>query len=114
MRGCGFVQSCSVGSPPDGAGLSAGFGVPAPHGLSPPGSAFRWKCAWDLSPTAGTKAEEKEPSEMQQNGDKEEDEEGKKEDKNRKFKFMFNIADGGFTGERGQPRVGARSRAVGS
>lgn len=38
--------------------------------------------------------------ETQQNGDKEEDEEGKKEDKNGKFKFMFNIADGGFTGIR--------------
>nr|XP_060482025.1 chromodomain-helicase-DNA-binding protein 5 [Panthera onca] len=44
-----------------------------------------------------TKVEEKEPVETQQNGDKEEDEEGKKEDKNGKFKFMFNIADGGFT-----------------
>jgi len=44
-----------------------------------------------------TKVEEKEPLETQQNGDKEEDEEGKKEDKNGKFKFMFNIADGGFT-----------------
>uniref|UniRef100_A0A8D0RU80 Chromodomain-helicase-DNA-binding protein 5 n=1 Tax=Sus scrofa TaxID=9823 RepID=A0A8D0RU80_PIG len=44
-----------------------------------------------------TKAEEKEPIETQQNGDKEEDEEGKKEDRNGKFKFMFNIADGGFT-----------------
>ncbi|XP_036083865.1 chromodomain-helicase-DNA-binding protein 5 isoform X3 [Rousettus aegyptiacus] len=44
-----------------------------------------------------TKAEEKEPIETQQNGDKEEDEEGKKEDKSGKFKFMFNIADGGFT-----------------
>ncbi|XDA81706.1 hypothetical protein R6Z07F_011637 [Ovis aries] len=44
-----------------------------------------------------TKAEEKEPVETQQNGDKEEDEEGKKEDKIGKFKFMFNIADGGFT-----------------
>ncbi|KAG8505555.1 Chromodomain-helicase-DNA-binding protein 5 [Galemys pyrenaicus] len=44
-----------------------------------------------------TKAEEKEPIETQQNGDKEEDEEGRKEDKNGKFKFMFNIADGGFT-----------------
>lgn len=42
--------------------------------------------------------EEKEPLETQQNGDKEEDEEGKKDDKNGKFKFMFNIADGGFTG----------------
>ncbi|KAJ8780664.1 hypothetical protein J1605_000707 [Eschrichtius robustus] len=44
-----------------------------------------------------TKAEEKEPIETQQNGDKEEDEEGKREDKIGKFKFMFNIADGGFT-----------------
>ncbi|XP_024109843.2 chromodomain-helicase-DNA-binding protein 5 isoform X1 [Pongo abelii] len=44
-----------------------------------------------------TKAEEKEPIETQQNGDKEEDDEGKKEDKKGKFKFMFNIADGGFT-----------------
>nr|KAF6443354.1 chromodomain helicase DNA binding protein 5 [Molossus molossus] len=44
-----------------------------------------------------TKVEEKEPIETQQNGDREEDEEGKKEDKNGKFKFMFNIADGGFT-----------------
>uniref|UniRef100_A0A8C7AIY3 Chromodomain helicase DNA binding protein 5 n=1 Tax=Neovison vison TaxID=452646 RepID=A0A8C7AIY3_NEOVI len=44
-----------------------------------------------------TKVEEKEPLETQQNGDKEEDEEGKKDDKNGKFKFMFNIADGGFT-----------------
>ncbi|KAB0394682.1 hypothetical protein E2I00_008476, partial [Balaenoptera physalus] len=43
-----------------------------------------------------TKAEEKEPIETQQNGDKEEDE-GKREDKIGKFKFMFNIADGGFT-----------------
>ncbi|XP_036203727.1 chromodomain-helicase-DNA-binding protein 5 isoform X3 [Myotis myotis] len=50
----------------------------------------------DLRPD-DTKAEEKEPMETQQNGDKEEDEEGKKEDKNGKFKFMFNIADGGFT-----------------
>ncbi|VCW97173.1 unnamed protein product, partial [Gulo gulo] len=44
-----------------------------------------------------TKVEEKEPLETQQNGDKEEDGEGKKEDKTGKFKFMFNIADGGFT-----------------
>lgn len=49
-------------------------------------------------PTEDTKVEEKEPIETQQNGDREEDEEGKKEDKNGKFKFMFNIADGGFTG----------------
>lgn len=41
--------------------------------------------------------------ETQQNGNREEDEESKKEDKNGKFKFMFNIADGGFTGtEAGQ------------
>ncbi|XP_078186306.1 chromodomain-helicase-DNA-binding protein 5 isoform X8 [Callithrix jacchus] len=44
-----------------------------------------------------TKAEDKEPIETQQNGDKEEEDEGKKEDKKGKFKFMFNIADGGFT-----------------
>lgn len=53
---------------------------------------------WVCPPTDDSKAEEKEPIETQQNGDKEEDEEGKKEDKNGKFKFMFNIADGGFTG----------------
>lgn len=53
---------------------------------------------WVCPATDDTKAEEKEPIETQQNGDKEEDEEGKKEDKNGKFKFMFNIADGGFTG----------------
>ncbi|NXJ80506.1 CHD5 protein, partial [Trogon melanurus] len=44
-----------------------------------------------------TKAEEKEPSEAQQNGDKEEEEDGKKDDRNVNFRFMFNIADGGFT-----------------
>ncbi|XP_075762434.1 chromodomain-helicase-DNA-binding protein 5 isoform X8 [Pelodiscus sinensis] len=43
------------------------------------------------------KAEEKEPGETQQNGEKEEEEDGKKEDKNINFRFMFNIADGGFT-----------------
>lgn len=53
---------------------------------------------WVCPPAEDTKAEEKEPIEAQQNGDKEEDEEGKKEDKNGKFRFMFNIADGGFTG----------------
>ena len=53
-------------------------------------------------PPDDTKAEEKEPVETQQNGDKEEDEEGKKEDKIGKFKFMFNIADGGFTGIGGE------------
>lgn len=45
--------------------------------------------------------------ETQQNGDREEDEEGKKEDKNGKFKFMFNIADGGFTGTEGEQETGA-------
>uniref|UniRef100_A0A2K5QED7 Chromodomain helicase DNA binding protein 5 n=1 Tax=Cebus imitator TaxID=2715852 RepID=A0A2K5QED7_CEBIM len=50
----------------------------------------------DLRPD-DNKAEEKEPIETQQNGDKEEEDEGKKEDKKGKFKFMFNIADGGFT-----------------
>lgn len=44
--------------------------------------------------------------ETQQNGDREEDEEGKKEDKNGKFKFMFNIADGGFTGTEVEPWTG--------
>lgn len=53
--------------------------------------------------TDDPKAEEKEPVETQQNGDREEDEEGKKEDKNGKFKFMFNIADGGFTGVDAEP-----------
>ncbi|NXT28674.1 CHD5 protein, partial [Syrrhaptes paradoxus] len=43
------------------------------------------------------KGEEKEHSEAQQNGDKEEDEDGKKDDRNVNFRFMFNIADGGFT-----------------
>ncbi|XP_065593959.1 chromodomain-helicase-DNA-binding protein 5 isoform X2 [Cyrtonyx montezumae] len=43
-----------------------------------------------------TKVEEKEQSEAQQNGDREE-EDGKKEDRNVNFRFMFNIADGGFT-----------------
>lgn len=42
--------------------------------------------------------EEKEQSETQQNGDKEEEEDGKKDDRNVNFRFMFNIADGGFTG----------------
>lgn len=42
--------------------------------------------------------EEREPAEAQQNGNKEEDDEGRKEEKTGKFKFMFNIADGGFTG----------------
>ncbi|XP_017398198.1 chromodomain-helicase-DNA-binding protein 5 isoform X4 [Cebus imitator] len=51
----------------------------------------------DLRPADDNKAEEKEPIETQQNGDKEEEDEGKKEDKKGKFKFMFNIADGGFT-----------------
>uniref|UniRef100_A0A8C0B5M6 Chromodomain helicase DNA binding protein 5 n=1 Tax=Buteo japonicus TaxID=224669 RepID=A0A8C0B5M6_9AVES len=43
------------------------------------------------------KAEEKEQSEAQQNGDREEEEDGKKDDRNMNFRFMFNIADGGFT-----------------
>lgn len=42
--------------------------------------------------------EEKEQSEAQQNGDKEE-EDGRKDDRNVNFRFMFNIADGGFTGK---------------
>ncbi|NXL07237.1 CHD5 protein, partial [Mesembrinibis cayennensis] len=43
------------------------------------------------------RVEEKEQSEVQQNGDKEEEEDGKKDDRNMNFRFMFNIADGGFT-----------------
>ncbi|NXG73390.1 CHD5 protein, partial [Baryphthengus martii] len=43
------------------------------------------------------KAEEKELSEAQQNGDKEDEEDGKKDDRNINYRFMFNIADGGFT-----------------
>lgn len=63
---------------------------------------------WVCPAPDDTKAEEKEPIDMQQNGDREEDEEGKKEDKSGKFKFMFNIADGGFTGigVAGGPRAG--------
>ncbi|NXQ84699.1 CHD5 protein, partial [Nyctibius grandis] len=40
---------------------------------------------------------EEEQSEAQQNGDREEEEDGKKDDRNVNFRFMFNIADGGFT-----------------
>ncbi|KFO76671.1 Chromodomain-helicase-DNA-binding protein 5, partial [Cuculus canorus] len=43
------------------------------------------------------KVEEKEQSEAQQNGDREDEEDGKKDDRNVNFRFMFNIADGGFT-----------------
>ncbi|XP_054147849.1 chromodomain-helicase-DNA-binding protein 5 isoform X1 [Melozone crissalis] len=50
----------------------------------------------EVKPEDG-KEEEKEPSDAQQNGDKEEEEEGKKDDRNINFRFMFNIADGGFT-----------------
>ncbi|NWI26230.1 CHD5 protein, partial [Sula dactylatra] len=44
-----------------------------------------------------SKVEQKEQVEAQQNGDKEEEEDGKKDDRNVNFRFMFNIADGGFT-----------------
>ncbi|NWI91610.1 CHD5 protein, partial [Pitta sordida] len=43
-----------------------------------------------------SKEEDKEQNEAQQNGDKEEEEDGK-DDRNMNFRFMFNIADGGFT-----------------
>nr|XP_033778250.1 chromodomain-helicase-DNA-binding protein 5 isoform X8 [Geotrypetes seraphini] len=46
------------------------------------------------------KPDEKDQAENQQNGEKEmkeEEEEGRKDEKNNRFKFMFNIADGGFT-----------------
>ncbi|XP_042336062.1 chromodomain-helicase-DNA-binding protein 5 isoform X2 [Sceloporus undulatus] len=42
------------------------------------------------------KEEEKELTEVQQNGEKEDEEDGKKDDKSG-IRFMFNIADGGFT-----------------
>ncbi|KAM4703136.1 chromodomain-helicase-DNA-binding protein 5 [Rhinophrynus dorsalis] len=56
----------------------------------------------DKEPKTGddSKLDEKEDCENQQNGEndiKQEDDEGKKEDKSGKYKFMFNIADGGFT-----------------
>ncbi|XP_029434364.1 chromodomain-helicase-DNA-binding protein 5 isoform X6 [Rhinatrema bivittatum] len=47
-----------------------------------------------------SKVDDKEAAENQQNGEKEtkeEEEEGRRDEKNSKFKFMFNIADGGFT-----------------
>ncbi|XP_063292269.1 chromodomain-helicase-DNA-binding protein 5 [Pelobates fuscus] len=53
----------------------------------------------DPKPVEENKPDEKDCN-TQQNGEneiKQEDEEGKKEDKNGKYKFMFNIADGGFT-----------------
>lgn len=54
-----------------------------------------------ISSADEVKTEEKEPAEPQQNGEKE-DEDGKKDDKNG-IRFMFNIADGGFTGEHVDP-----------
>lgn len=71
----------------------------------PSGQTVNMAC---LSLPDDPKAEEKEPMETQQNGDREEDEEGKKEDKNGKFKFMFNIADGGFTGMGVRQQTGTR------
>uniref|UniRef100_A0A669QSX9 Chromodomain helicase DNA binding protein 5 n=1 Tax=Phasianus colchicus TaxID=9054 RepID=A0A669QSX9_PHACC len=64
-------------------------------------SLVRKKVVWAgvisrVCPAEDTKVEEKEQSETQQNGDKEE-EDGKKDDRNVNFRFMFNIADGGFT-----------------
>ncbi|CAH2319710.1 chromodomain-helicase-DNA-binding 5 isoform X1 [Pelobates cultripes] len=53
----------------------------------------------DPKPVEENKPDEKDCN-TQQNGEneiKQEDDEGKKEDKNGKYKFMFNIADGGFT-----------------
>ncbi|XP_067328902.1 chromodomain-helicase-DNA-binding protein 5 isoform X2 [Anolis sagrei] len=50
----------------------------------------------DSKPAEEVKEEEKEQSETQQNGEKETEEDGKKDDKN-STRFMFNIADGGFT-----------------
>uniref|UniRef100_A0A8C5QGR0 Chromodomain helicase DNA binding protein 5 n=1 Tax=Leptobrachium leishanense TaxID=445787 RepID=A0A8C5QGR0_9ANUR len=54
----------------------------------------------DPKPDEENKSEGKEDPSNQQNGEnyiKQEEEEGKKDDKNGKNKFMFNIADGGFT-----------------
>uniref|UniRef100_A0A8D0BGU7 Chromodomain helicase DNA binding protein 5 n=1 Tax=Salvator merianae TaxID=96440 RepID=A0A8D0BGU7_SALMN len=51
---------------------------------------------WCFCQAEDIKAEEKEHGEVQQNGEKEDEEDGKKEDKN-SARFMFNIADGGFT-----------------
>nr|XP_008121362.1 PREDICTED: chromodomain-helicase-DNA-binding protein 5 isoform X2 [Anolis carolinensis] len=50
----------------------------------------------DSKPAEEVKEEEKEQAEAQQNGEKENEEDGKKDDKN-STRFMFNIADGGFT-----------------
>lgn len=55
--------------------------------------------------------EEKEQSEVQQNGDREEEEDGKKDDRNMNFRFMFNIADGGFTGKSKRRGIGRFCRA---
>lgn len=57
------------------------------------------------------KAEEKEHSEAQQNGDREDDEDGKKDDRSVNFRFMFNIADGGFTGKCKRRGTGCSCRA---
>uniref|UniRef100_A0A8C2TBU6 Chromodomain helicase DNA binding protein 5 n=1 Tax=Coturnix japonica TaxID=93934 RepID=A0A8C2TBU6_COTJA len=64
-------------------------------------SLVRKKVVWAgviscVCPAEDTRVEEKEQNETQQNGDKEE-EDGKKDDRNVNFRFMFNIADGGFT-----------------
>ncbi|XP_053308464.1 chromodomain-helicase-DNA-binding protein 5 isoform X2 [Spea bombifrons] len=51
-------------------------------------------------PEEENKSDEKDENETQQNGEneiKQEEDDVKKEDKNGKHKFMFNIADGGFT-----------------
>ncbi|RXM95411.1 Protein let-418 [Acipenser ruthenus] len=53
----------------------------------------------DKDPQPGEEVKKEETPENQQNGEKEgkEEEEGRKDEKNAKMKFMFNIADGGFT-----------------
>nr|UAT11603.1 chromodomain helicase DNA binding protein 5 [Latimeria menadoensis] len=51
----------------------------------------------DSKPAEDIKKEEKEGLEGQQNGERKQEEDGKKDEKGGKLKFMFNIADGGFT-----------------
>uniref|UniRef100_A0A8V0ZHD1 Chromodomain helicase DNA binding protein 5 n=1 Tax=Gallus gallus TaxID=9031 RepID=A0A8V0ZHD1_CHICK len=74
---------------------------PSPEPLGKAAVGLMAECVWAgvisrVFPAEDTKVEEKEQSETQQNGDKEE-EDGKKDDRNVNFRFMFNIADGGFT-----------------
>uniref|UniRef100_A0ABM5EL19 Chromodomain-helicase-DNA-binding protein 5 isoform X1 n=1 Tax=Pogona vitticeps TaxID=103695 RepID=A0ABM5EL19_9SAUR len=51
----------------------------------------------EAKPADDVKAEEKDQPEVQQNGDKEEEDEEEKKEERNGARFMFNIADGGFT-----------------